>query len=389
MSRGRASTPETLLAGTVSFLALLAVVYVVSGWLLPELFPNRPVLTQGILDPILWGSLGGIALILWNRTVDRPPFSWPQTISSFAVGGFVVSVLVIAGFAGGFTPNASPASLLSLTLNSVRLVTLVAGIEFARAYLFHTLRGRSFPAAYLATVILFFVVGTPLGQWGAIHDPASFYEIALGIWLPALTLSFAATWLVDFGGIGPSFAYRLPIMAFIWLVPFTPDLPWQATMLIGTITPLVSIPLIKGIHTAWTEQASQPASTDSRRRWLSIVATTFSLLVLILFFTGTFGVRPFVVSGISMEPTIGHGDLAIVQESVDPKSIEVGDVLKFRQGELGIVHRVVAIEEGPLFVTQGDNVNRADRPVSPDQVDGKVVLVIPEIGNVALWLGRG
>jgi len=116
--------------------------------------------------------------------------------------------------------------------------------------------------------------------------------------------------------------------------------------------------------------------------------TGAGLMALVFFFSGTFGIRPFVVSGISMEPQISQGDMAVVRQSIDLDTIKVGDVLKFRQGTLDVVHRVVAIEHGPVFITQGDNVNQPDQPVGPDQIDGRVVLVIPEIGNIALWLGR-
>jgi signal peptidase len=90
-----------------------------------------------------------------------------------------------------------------------------------------------------------------------------------------------------------------------------------------------------------------------------------------------------------MEPTYEAGDIAIVQEVDNPIDLEVGDVIRYRRGGIAIVHRIVDIQssdDGPVFITQGDNVRSPDRPVPARDVDGKVVWVIPEVGNLKLWL---
>ena len=93
-----------------------------------------------------------------------------------------------------------------------------------------------------------------------------------------------------------------------------------------------------------------------------------------------------------MEPAYERGDLAIVRESIDLFLLEEGDVIVFEQDGRPIVHRIIEIEEtadGLTFTTQGDNVDRPDRPIDQDQVQGKVVFLIPEIGHLNLWLRGG
>ena len=107
-----------------------------------------------------------------------------------------------------------------------------------------------------------------------------------------------------------------------------------------------------------------------------------------LFFTGAFGVKPYIVSGISMEPDFSEGDVAVVR-SVDPASLRVDDVVRFSERGRPVVHRIVAIEgtaDELVFVTQGDNVRSPDAPIGADQIEGKVVLRIPQIGKLKLWL---
>lgn len=197
--------------------------------------------------------------------------------------------------------------------------------------------------------------------------------------------------MAGFGGMGASFAYRLPILAFVWLVPLTPDLEWPALMLLGTFVPLMTIPLARSIHRSTLEgpQPRHGASEAAPSAGWSALGAGGMLLVSVLFFAGVFGVRPYVVTGISMEPAIGPGDLAIVDEKISPESLQVNDILRFHQGGLDIVHRVVSIEENPgglVFTTRGDNVTRVDPPIGPDQIEGKVVFVIPELGRPVLWL---
>ncbi len=107
-----------------------------------------------------------------------------------------------------------------------------------------------------------------------------------------------------------------------------------------------------------------------------------------------------------MEPTIYRGDVLFVK-NVPPGEIIEGDHLA-RTGDIiiyetkglwafpisePVVHRVVGknYTSGKwYFTTQGDNVitnpNPDPYPVPEDKVYGKVVGIIPKIGNVKLFL---
>lgn len=99
-----------------------------------------------------------------------------------------------------------------------------------------------------------------------------------------------------------------------------------------------------------------------------------------------------VVSG-SMEPTFYKGDL-IVSRGVPPETLEVGDVIVYRNPIRGIdvVHRIVDIEDRGhhlYFITKGDNnvtnpepdqVSGLAPPIMDEWVEGKVIFVIPKVG---------
>ena len=120
------------------------------------------------------------------------------------------------------------------------------------------------------------------------------------------------------------------------------------------------------------------------RRYLPALVTVVFLAVWFLLFRPTFLGGPasyIIVSGISMEPTLYTGDLAVLhkQDSYAP-----GDIVAFRAAGSGmVIHRIIgdSAEEG--YLIQGDNKAEPDpwHP-TPDDVLGKMWLQLPRAGNL-------
>jgi signal peptidase I len=101
------------------------------------------------------------------------------------------------------------------------------------------------------------------------------------------------------------------------------------------------------------------------------------------------------ISGRSMLPTIHDGDHALVSHGC--AGVRPGDVIVFRHEGTLIAHRVLRIErgdDGPTFVTKGDNALQLDPRLSAGEIVGRV-LAIERSGrhtslNTTTWriLGR-
>ncbi len=100
-----------------------------------------------------------------------------------------------------------------------------------------------------------------------------------------------------------------------------------------------------------------------------------------------------IVSG-SMEPTIKIND-AIVIKRYDEQDLKVGDIITYRSEDpyfygIMVTHRIVDIttENGKkVYVMKGDHNATRDRlAVSPNQIYGKVIMVIPKIGYIQSFL---
>ncbi len=98
-----------------------------------------------------------------------------------------------------------------------------------------------------------------------------------------------------------------------------------------------------------------------------------------------FGFTQVVVISGSMRPTYEIGDMLILREQ---KNYHVNDIVTYRWGRTFVTHRIVGIEDGESarFITKGDFNNAPDQSVSQSDIEGRVVLRIPSIGNITLFL---
>lgn len=102
-----------------------------------------------------------------------------------------------------------------------------------------------------------------------------------------------------------------------------------------------------------------------------------------------------IVSG-SMEPNINVYDVVVSKKVSSPSDIKVNDVITFISTSsiskgMTITHRVIEIvetENGVAYRTKGDNNLSPDTaPAEYNNVIGKVVLRIPQLGRVQSFLG--
>ena len=81
----------------------------------------------------------------------------------------------------------------------------------------------------------------------------------------------------------------------------------------------------------------------------------------------------------SMEPTIMADDLIIVAEQ---EAYELDDIVVYQSGSILVVHRIISID-GQSVTTQGDANPVADEPMDVSLIKGKVIAIVPVLGNVA------
>jgi len=383
----RVPPPSSRLAqrGWLVIVVGLFAIFSLTNYVLP--YVTQADLSLWIVQPLLWHVLGG--LTLWLRpTTEGAEARRPAgiTFSAFLAGLFQVSLLILAGMLTGFGRSPYAHTPYDLGLNLWYVGTQLIGLELARWYLVDTLGRRGRIGVVLAWLLptLLLINPAALGQLTQ-AEPA--FQFAGGSLLPIAAQNMLATYLALIGGPSAAIAYRGTLLAFEWFSPILPTVKWTFAAFIGTLGPVLG--LLAARDSVDRSRATTSATNGDHEAGGGtglVLAGCFLLFVLWLN-TGLFGIRPSVTTGMSMEPAMHTGDLAITREA-EPGEIVVGDVIRYTNGRVSILHRVREVRRDrgfTTFITQGDNNTYPDPPVDGRQLQGKLVVTIPKIGWVPIF----
>ncbi len=230
----------------------------------------------------------------------------------------------------------------------------------------------------MAAAGLFSFVSIPLVRLDALPDVPALFRFAGDTLLPTFSENLLASYLALLGGPLASLCYRLPLTAFEWTSPFLPNLPWAAAAFLGTLAPALGMWAVQE-NEARNDAGQEVGSARTGSSWLLGIVLAVSLL---WFNLGLFGLRPVLVSGVSMLPSLRPGDVVITRP-VSPQQVRVGDIISYRLGDSVVLHRVIALEQnqGQLqVITRGDANNVNDVPIPAGALEGRVLLRLPYVG---------
>lgn len=380
-------------------LGLLTAIYVLINLVLPGTFDG--VTEAYIVRPLLWISLAAVTLIvakqeglnIWQFKkirrweIGRTPFH-----AALLIGGFQVSLLVIAGLFIGFGKSPYSFTPLSIIINIIFVASMLFGVELSRAYLIKkgtTRRGNITLILGLVTLLFMLIRISPAAYTVLdFSDPATSVRFLGETIIPLLAMGLLASYLAYLGGAIAAIGYMGTLQAFEWFSPVLPDLDWALAALIGTLAPAIGFLVIQNsIQITQRKPGGRRIKLRRKDPVLSWIGVAIISVVIIFFSFGYLGVQPAVIYSGSMQPAMDVGDVVIISE-VPIDTITVGDVIQFRSGNVTIIHRVYeTYGEGntKLFITKGDANDDPDiDPILPEQIMGKVVFTIPKIGWIPI-----
>lgn len=138
-----------------------------------------------------------------------------------------------------------------------------------------------------------------------------------------------------------------------------------------------------------------------RKIWNAITTVLIVIMVLFLIFNGicfykrergdqcptVLGLGMAIVTSGSMEPNISVDDLVVIWHQ---DSYNLRDVVTYYGNTYPVTHRVVRIgtdENGEvLYTTKGDANGPEDGEIPADRIVGRVILVIPNVGNLQRYI---
>jgi len=119
------------------------------------------------------------------------------------------------------------------------------------------------------------------------------------------------------------------------------------------------------------------------KKVLNVAVYGAGIMALLLMIPKLFKVEPSIVLSGSMEPTIMVGDVIYTKHNT-ASAYQVGDIVVFRYENASkpSAHKIIAINEDGIH-TKGDNNENEDMvPLTPEQIDGRVVFIVPKIGYI-------
>lgn len=384
IKRDRVVLPEVKKYHNLLLMAFLAGIYVLV---------NRPFTNWGgglfltyVVQPLLWGAVA--AYVWWvprARAAGRLRLRRFLCWLALVCAGFEVLFFLVGGMVSGFGKSPYSFTPLGILSNIFLVGAILVGTEFSRAFLINNLAGRRATLTIGVVSLFFTAIALPLGKITSFQGNLDLIKFIGSEFLPELAGNIMASYLAYLGGPLPAVIYSGTLQAFQWFCPVLPDLEWTAKTILGFFIPVFSLILVQRLYLLESrEMKKSGADRENPAGW---IATSVVSVLLVWFSVGLFPLYPSVILSGSMEPGIKKGDVVLMRK-IPGENAKPGDIVQYRSEKISILHRVLEVREknGVIsFVTKGDANKATDpEPVSPQQVVGRMICVVPKIGWATL-----
>lgn len=345
-----------------------------------------------VLKPLIWC---GIALVIFSLPALRFKSklrngnfinSW-----SFIFALVFICVQVLAGLVDGLGKSPYDHSVFGIAVNIFSVGAVLVGREFFRSYTVNSLTKNENFRVFLSVTLFMTVLAFPVEKYMDLEGYESIVKFGAQFFLPEFSKNFLATYLVFLRGPVSSLIFLGTLESFHWLSPILPDLQWITAATVGILTPIF---MFTTMQSMFEVESKQLHKRDVEKEGLASFIITILLSVGIVWFAvGVFPVYPSVIVTGSMKPMINPGDVILIKKTTDINEVQIGDVIQFKREGIMISHRITEIitKDGvPNYRTRGDNNNVEDSQlVSPEQLKGEVIKVVPKIGWPTLLIKSG
>lgn len=351
------------------------------------LVPNVATVVGGFhgffLTYLAWSALIVIAVPLLARG-GRGSLSASDSV---LLGVALALGLSALGLFLGFDSRRYPADPASLSISLSLFLINTLGVEV----------GRSAAMGLSKRPPIRIALGTACGVVLGSTVPA-FLSYASGVYGRPLTLladllySLTLAAVHEHGGLVSGILFRTVVDGYwrfspLVLTSATPAVLRSAILALAYYAILTLVlAMVRGLRGSSREVLELGYAKRVLRMLPELLSLSLALSFLLLAF-GRF--VPLVVTSGSMYPTISVGDVVFVH-ATGGAGVGVGDVVAYvMEGRQVVVHRVVAV--GPDWVRTKGDANPDPDPflVSYGNILGRVVLVVPMVGLVAIALQAG
>ncbi|MEM4717454.1 MAG: signal peptidase I [Desulfurococcaceae archaeon] len=326
-----------------------------------------------------------IILLSWTDVREYIRFNYFTTLITLFTFNYILAYFVLGSCLGfGLTPYST--SLPGVVINLIYTASKICALEFYRILLVNAIDRRHRQLAiHLTTITVWFLTWFPYPLLSLKLSTEGFKQIFRYL-IPSFISNGFSTYIALNHGLIPSLIYNMIPQIFFKTMPFIPLLDWFIEGGFNALIPLVGYAIAMP-YTKFPRRIIRKMRRENKSiSKLPLYFVTIFILITILQVYA--GLRFYVVSSGSMNPTLNIGDLVIVCNTC--KDLNTGDIIAYISKWGVIVHRVVEVDENQNYViTKGDANSYVDPdPVPFKYVVGKVLLRIPALGYPAILIHR-
>jgi len=293
-------------------------------------------------------------------------------------GIIIYSLGVILGFTHGYHLSFST---FKRSVFPIILITIVS--ELLRYIVVKYSYGNKKTIIAFTSILAIFHILLEV-NYGTLNSAYNIFIFLSTTVFPIIAENFLCTYLIYKGNVKVSILFKLIVELYMYILPIIPNL---GDYLYGVMKIMVPYIIFYIIHKNLLQEESQKSFAKASLIIYSVPVIVIALLLVVLV-SGIFKYQVLAIATNSMNKVFYRGD-AVLLEKIDPKAIEVGDILVFKHGDITVTHRVMNIEEKNnklYFTTKGDANNSIDAFATEEEdVLGKVNYVIKYIGFPTVW----
>lgn len=300
--------------------------------------------------------------------------------------GFSIIYLIvfyILGIYFGFYKSPTPFNLNTITKFIIPLVLIILSSEMIRKTLIVQKSKLSKILVFISMVLIDLII------YSGVYDVKKLDDILtmLGfIFFASIACNLLYNYITIRFGVSGVIVYRLITIIYVYIIPYIPDVYLFFRTFLRLIYPFI-IYLVLEYTYSKTNYAIEYKDKNKRIIETIIILTIMSIVVALVSCQFKYGIL--VIGTGSMTGTIDIGD-AVLYESYDGESIDVGDIIIYNNNNKKIVHRVIEIENVNNeyhYYTKGDLNRQEDEEYRiKKDIIGIVKFKIKYIGYPSLWI---
>lgn len=341
-----------------------------------------------IINPIIW-----IALVVFLKKVLGKSYEVKKlkddiiSYSLIAVLAYIITYL-ISGLFITFGKNPYSRTLIGIITNLWIFAVPIIAKEYIRYKLINNVyeKDKIKIAVLISTVYIILDLGIRRIVTSQI-TPLFIMEAVAQILLPLIMKNLLYSYTAINSNYVPAIVYELGTNLYLWLSPILPNAPWIMVAIVESVIPLILFLYIRYEKNKIDRFRTKEKIKNSDPR--NIIPLTICVILAIWFAIGIFPIKPVAIASGSMEPELYVGDIAIIKKC-NSNDVEEGDIIEYQMEGYTIIHRIKHKNQKNgqfIFITQGDNNNTEDsKPVTEEQLIGKVIFKIKFLGYPAIWL---